>query len=121
MHALRLVSTSQVFNRRRSKRCALDRRTSGHVEGDGRRFACVIEDISLGGARLRFEDEIPGCEDLTLEHAVAGSFPGSIVWKDGAICGFRFDAAEHPLQRELQCVALMVGSDDTQQARQPVP
>ena len=121
MHALRLVSTSQVFNRRRSKRCALDRRTSGHVEAGGHRYACVIEDISLGGARLRFEDDIPDSDDLTLEHAVAGSFAGSIVWNDGAVCGFRFDAAEHPLQRELQCVALMVGSDDTQQARQPVP
>ena len=32
MHALRLVSTSQVFNRRRSKRCRLDRRTSGFVQ-----------------------------------------------------------------------------------------
>ena len=121
MHALRLVSTSQVFNRRRSKRCALDRRTSGHVEADGRQYACVIEDISLGGARLRFEEGVPQGDGLTLEHAVAGSFRGSIVWNDAAVCGFRFEAAEHPLQRDLQCVALMVGSDDTQQARQPVP
>lgn len=121
MHALRLVSTSQVFNRRRSKRCLLDRRTSGHVRSGEEQYACVIEDISLGGARLRFEDGVPDGDGLTLEHQVAGSFDGSIAWKDGAVCGFRFDPAEHPLQRELQCVALMVGSDDTQQARRPVP
>lgn len=121
MHALRLVSSSQVFNRRRSKRCVLERRTSGHVQSGETRHACVIEDISLGGARLRFEESVPEGESLTLEHAVAGSFHGTIVWSQGDVCGFRFDPAEHPLQRELQCVALMVGSDDTQMARQPVP
>ena len=121
MHALRLVSTSQVFNRRRSKRCALDRRTSGFVQAGGGRHPCVIEDISLGGARLRFEDGVPEGDGLILEHAVAGSFHGSIVWRQDDVCGFRFDRAEHPLQRELQCVALMVGSDDTQMVRQPVP
>ena len=121
MHALRLVSSSQVFNRRRSKRCVLDRRTSGHVRSGEARHACVIEDISLGGARLRFEGDVPEGEGLTLEHAVAGSFHGSIVWRRDSVCGFRFDPAEHPLQRELQCVALMVGSDDTQMARRPVP
>lgn len=121
MHALRLVSTSQVFNRRRSKRCTLDRRTSGFLLAGGEQHHCVIEDISLGGAKLRFEDAVPEGIGLVLEHAVAGSFHGSIVWQQDTVCGFRFDPAEHPLQRELQCVALMVGSDDTQMARQPVP
>ncbi len=121
MHALRLVSSSQVFNRRRSKRCVLERRTSAYVQAGEERFDCVIEDISLGGARLRFDGDAPAGGGLTLEHAVAGSFHGSVAWRRDGVCGFRFDPAEHPLQRELQCVALMVGSDDTQMVRQPVP
>ena len=120
MHALRLVSSSQVFNRRRSKRCVLERRTSGHVLCGGSRFECVIEDISLGGARLRFVEDVPDGAMMTLEHAVAGSFAGTIVWSDGPVCGFEFAPAENELQHELQCVALMVASDDTQTARRPV-
>ncbi len=121
MHALRLVTSSNVFNRRRSKRCVLERRTSGFVRSGDEQSSCVIEDISLGGARLRFEGRVPEGDGLILEHAVAGSFRGSIVWRRETVCGFRFLPAEHPLQREMQCVALMVGSDDTQMARQPVP
>ncbi len=121
MHALRLVSTSRVFNRRRAKRCMLDRRTTGYVREGDRLYGCVIEDISLGGARLHFEDAAPQGDALVLEHAVAGEFPGHIVWRDGAIAGFQFAPCEDSLGRELQCVALMVSSDDTQSVRQPVP
>ena len=121
MHALRLVSTSRVFNRRRAKRCPLDRRTTGQVRDGDRLHACVIEDISVGGARLCFEGAVPDGDGLVLEHAVAGSFPGRMVWTGQGVGGFQFDRAEQPLERELQCVALMVASDDTQDARQPVP
>lgn len=121
MQALRLVSTSQVFNRRRSKRCALEHRTSGFVRFGDQTCRCIIEDISLGGARLRFDDAPPDGEALILEHMVAGCFPGKIVWTEGTVAGFQFDQPERPLNRELQCVALMVGGDDTQSVRRPVP
>lgn len=121
MHALRLVTTSQVFNRRRSKRCVLDRRTTGRVRDGDRLYDCVIEDVSLGGARLNFDDAAPEGGDLVLEHPVAGSFAGRIVWMKNGVGGFQFDPCETSLERELQCVALMVSSDDTQSVRQPVP
>jgi hypothetical protein len=121
MHALRLVTTSQVFNRRRSKRCILEQRTTGFVRFGEQLGGCVIEDISLGGARLRFDDAPPEGEAMILEHIVAGCFPGRIVWTKGNVAGFRFDQPERPLERELQCVALMIGGDDTQSVRRPVP
>lgn len=121
MHALRLVTTSQVFNRRRSKRCVLDRRTTGQVIQGDRAYPCVIEDVSLGGARLGFDDAVPDGGELVLEHAVAGSFAGRIVWTKDGVAGFQFAPCEDSLGRELQCIALMVGSDDTQSVRQPVP
>ena len=121
MHALRLVNTSQVFNRRRSKRCPLDRRTTAQLRIADRLHSCVIEDISLGGARLLFEDAVPEGQEMVLEHAIAGCFPGTIVWMKGCVAGYRFDRPENSLERELQCVALMVGSDDTQPIRRPVP
>ena len=121
MHALRLVNTCQVFNRRRSKRCVLDRRTTGHVIQGDHIYPCVIEDVSLGGVRLSFDDAVPNGGELVLEHAVAGSFAGRIVWTKHSVAGFQFDPCEDSLGRELQCVALMVGSDDTQSVRQPVP
>ena len=121
MHALRLVNTSQVFNRRRSKRCVLDRRTTGQVIQGDRAYLCVIEDVSLGGVRLSFDDAVPDGGELVLEHAVAGSFVGRIVWTKDAAAGFEFAPCDDSLGRELQCIALMVGSDDTQSVRQPVP
>ncbi len=121
MHALRLVNTSQVFNRRKSKRCPLDRKTTAQVRAGGGLYGCNIEDISLGGARLKFEDSVPEGLEMVLEHAVAGRFAGKIVWTKGNVGGFQFDRPEQPLERELQCVALMVGSDDTQPLRRPVP
>ena len=121
MHALRLVETARPANRRRSRRCALDRRTTGRVRQGDRLHDCVIEDVSLGGARLRFDGPPPDGGDLVLEHAVAGRFPGRLVWQADGVGGFQFDRAERALERELQCVALMVSSDDTQAVRRPVP
>lgn len=121
MHALRLVTTSQRVNRRRSKRCVLEQRTSGIVRFGDRLEDCIIEDISLGGARLRFDRLPPVGETMVLEHLVAGCFPGRIVWTKSDAAGFQFDRPERPLERELQCVALMIGSDETQSVRRPVP
>lgn len=120
MHALRLVNTSQVFNRRRSKRCPLDRRTTGHLRLGEQLHGCVIEDISLGGARLSFDGPMPEGEELVLEHSVAGCFPGKFVWTRDGVGGFQFDRSDRPIVRELQCIALMVSSDDTQSARRAV-
>ncbi len=121
MHALRLVTTSQVPNRRRSKRCVLDQRTTGLVRVGDQTESCIIEDISLGGARLSFDRAPPDGEALILEHIVAGCFPGRIVWTRGNMAGYQFDQPDRPLERELQCVALMIGGDDTQSVRRPVP
>ncbi|NNG03314.1 MAG: PilZ domain-containing protein [Inquilinus sp.] len=122
MHALRLVDTSRVFNRRRAKRCVLDRRTSAVLIVGGERHPCTIEDISLGGMGLCFPAEAPAtAEDAVVEHAVAGRFPGRCVWTKGTAAGFRFDRPDNALERELQCIAIMLADDGTQAVRQPVP
>ncbi len=112
MHPIKLANTSRVFNRRRSKRCILDRRTSADVRANDRRYECLIEDISLGGARLRFDGIPPADRELVLEHAGTGELCCERVWRiDGAI-GVRFEKADRQLDRELQCVAIMVSPDD---------
>ena len=121
MHALRLVSTSRVFNRRRAKRCPLDRRTSAVMIVGENRHPCTIENISLGGMGLSFPADPPAtAEDAVIEHAVAGRFPGRCVWTKGSTAGFRFDRPDNAIERELQCIAIMLADDDTQAVRPPV-
>lgn len=121
MHALRLVTTSRVFNRRRAKRCPIDRRTSAVLVVGDRRYPCTIENISVGGMGLRFAADVPRtAEQATVEHAVAGDFPGRCVWVKRKAVGFRFDRPENALERELQCIAIMLADDDTQGVRPPV-
>ena len=53
-------------NRRQWPRYAFPERESFTLTADGRTATCAIEDISLGGARLRMEGPVPGNPELRL-------------------------------------------------------
>jgi len=51
---------------------------------------CVVLDLSLGGARIRFPEKLEPLEQVTLVFAKFGRFPGHVVWRNGADAGLQF-------------------------------
>ena len=50
----------------------------------GKIFTCYIDDISLGGLKLRFEGPVPEGKVIALDHPVAGTLCGRCAWRDGS-------------------------------------
>lgn len=103
--------------RRNHERHPITETTSLTVVTEAGSFPCVVEDLSFGGIRLRFDGDIPAVEELRLEHPTAGTFVGRCAWSGNRVVGVQFDEQEREIERALQCVALMVTSDDSLQRR----
>ena len=68
-------------NRRQWPRYAFPKQESFTLTADGRISICAIEDISLGGARLRMEGSVPGDLELRIEHPRLGHAFARPCWK----------------------------------------
>ena len=79
----------------------------------GRRYRGTVEDISIGGMKLRIDGEAPTAEAFTVEHPQAGAFTAKRVWQSGGRLALRFDFAE-ALPLLIYCA---VGTDE----RRPAP
>jgi hypothetical protein len=53
-------------------------------------FDCVALDLSLGGARLRLDENVAILERVTLVLARFGRFPSEIVWRNTREAGLQF-------------------------------
>ncbi len=95
-------------NRRQWPRYALLKRdsftvtTDGHPGTDG---TCAIEDISLGGARLRMEGPVLGGLEIRIEHPRLGHAFARRCWKAKDHLGVAFDHSEPSLAFIAGCVA----------------
>ena len=92
-------------NRRQWPRYALSRRESFTVTADDCIATCVIEDISLGGARLRMAGPLPGSLDIRIEHPRLGRAHARRCWKAKHQLGVAFDLSEPSLAFIADCVA----------------
>lgn len=99
--------------RRNHERHPFDEITSLTVVTEGGAYPCVVENLSFGGIKLRFEGPVPEVDELNLEHPRAGTFVGRCVWQHGSLMGVQFDLPDRDIERALQCVALMVTPDRT--------
>lgn len=121
------MSNAENENRERRvyERHPITETTSLTVVTDGGTYPCVVEDLSFGGVRLRFEAAVPDVDELCLEHPMAGTFVGRCAWQGDKIIGVEFDQKEREIEQALQCVALMVTPDvslDSQRAApEPAP
>src|SRR3546814_4944129 len=61
------------FERRRSLRFILPHQEDITLIVDGKPYRGKLEDVSIGGAKLRMETAVPQSDDVRLEHAVAGT------------------------------------------------
>ena len=75
-----------------------------------RSFTCHIEDISLGGARLRVEGALPSRAAVLLEHPYVGEVGAQRLWQEtpgeGRFqVGIAFDFTDAPLSLIAHCLS----------------
>jgi hypothetical protein len=94
-------------NRRQWPRYAILKPESFTVTAKGRigTGTCAIEDISLGGARLRMEGPVPGNLEIRIEHPRLGHAIARRCWKSKEHFGVTFDLSEPSLAFIAGCMA----------------
>ncbi len=92
-------------NRRQWPRYALPERESFTVAADGRIGTCAIEDISLGGARLRMAGPVPRNLEIRIEHPRLGHAYARRCWTAEDRLGVAFDHSGPSLVFIAGCVA----------------
>jgi hypothetical protein len=92
-------------NRRQWPRYALPEQESFTIAADGRSAVCAIEDISLGGARLRIDGTAPSNLEFRIEHPRLGHATVRRCWKAKDHLGVAFDHSEPSLAFIAGCVA----------------
>ena len=75
---------------------------------DGRLFPCTVADISLGGAKLVFDDAVPAGQTLELSHPDSHPVSCARVWQDSREIGIEFDFSEDSLGLISFCLRSMI-------------
>jgi hypothetical protein len=92
------------FERRRSLRFVLPRQEDVTLIVDGQPYRGKLEDVSIGGAKLRMADSIPASDDVRLEHEVAGIIEGVSMWHRGETIGIAFELTDPALRLISLCL-----------------
>jgi len=101
------------FERRRSLRFVLPKEEDITLTIDGRQYSGKLEDVSVGGAKLRFDaTHLPQGTSLRIAHGVAGEIPGTCEWCDGASIGISFELSDPALRLISHCLHQGVPSND---------
>ena len=86
---------------------------SAHL--DGKAFPCTVADVSLGGARLIFEEILPGNPlgdgVIELSHPEAETVTCEAVWQSSQAVGVQFDFSEESLGLISVCLRNMIDLD----------
>lgn len=92
------------FERRGSLRFVLPREEDITLFVDGQPYQGKLEDVSVGGAKLRMAQSVPHSDDVRLEHAVAGTIEGASMWRSGEVIGISFELSESALKLISLCL-----------------
>ncbi|MEQ8354490.1 MAG: PilZ domain-containing protein [Kiloniellaceae bacterium] len=92
------------FERRRSLRFVLPHEEDITVTLDGRQYHGKLEDVSIGGAKLRFSDDLPASAEVHLEHSAAGAIEGTCMWHQGRYVGIAFGLTDPALRLISLCL-----------------
>lgn len=75
---------------------------------DGRLLPCTVADVSLGGAKLVFDGEVPAGQTLTLSHPESRPVACARVWQGERELGIEFDFSEDSLGLISICIRNMI-------------
>jgi hypothetical protein len=92
------------FERRRSQRFVLPREEDVTLVVGGRSYAGKLEDVSIGGAKLRLDEDVAPSDDLRLQHAAAGSIEATAKWQRGAVIGISFTLSDSAVDLIALCL-----------------
>jgi hypothetical protein len=81
-------SSNDTFERRRSLRKHV--LWAAQVGANARELDCTILDVSLGGARIRLEEEVPSRGPVSIASERFGTFHAEVIWESESIAGLRF-------------------------------
>ena len=92
------------FERRRSLRFVLPRQEDITVFVGDQPYQAKLEDVSIGGAKLRMVDPVPEMDSVRLEHGSAGAIEGICMWHDGQAIGIAFELTDPALKLISLCL-----------------
>ena len=75
--------------------------------------SCEIQDISLGGAKLRFDSAVPPGRDITLGHPDLAPLKAERLWHNRELVGIQFDFSEDSLAFISHCLRTMLEIERT--------
>lgn len=101
------VRSLKESDRRRWPRYRLGEHAAFVLIADGQSRGCRIEDISLGGAKLRLEGETPRNLEVRIEHPAAGYVYANRCWSEPGILGIEFDLSAQALDVIAYCLELL--------------
>ena len=102
------LAKSDTHNRREWPRYGAAKTFSLAASVDGQLFPCTVVDVSLGGAKLIFDDTLPAGPTLELSHPEARPVACERVWQDRHEVGIEFDFSEDSLGLISICIRNMI-------------
>lgn len=104
------------FERRRSLRFVLPRQETVTLTAAGVEYQGILEDVSIGGAKLRFPGGMPPPVDVSVEHNEAGEIEGTCMWHDGECMGIAFSLTDAALKLISHCLRQGIPSNSVSAA-----
>lgn len=98
-------------NRREWPRYRAEKSFALAASFDGRVLPCSVVDVSLGGAKLIFEEAIPAAASIELSHPESEAVRCAAVWRNGTELGIEFDFSEDSLSLISVCLRNILDLD----------
>jgi len=110
-----VASPARVHEHREWPRYSADRVLTLSASLEGKVYLCTVADVSLGGARLIFEEDLPaetgGDGRIELRHPEAEPVICETIWRAPRELGIQFDFSEESLGLISICVRNIVDHD----------
>lgn len=113
--AAQTAKTTAMHEQREWPRYAAEQTFALSASLDGRIYPCTVADVSLGGARLVFDDAVPqhllGDAMIELSHPETKPVTCAPVWQSTREVGIQFDFSEESLGLISVCLRNMLELD----------
>lgn len=73
-----------------------------------REYTCLVEDVSLSGVRVRFEESVDLSSEVEAAHPATGRFLSEFRWQTGKKSGLAFKDTEAAISLCVHCLKQMV-------------
>ncbi len=113
-----LTNGSTERNRRQWSRYQIDEEILLTLGAEGRSYACVIQDISLGGVKLRLKEAVASAGAVQMNHPASGTISGQCVWQSSSAMGIVLGFTQRSLDLVFHCINALPNSMEQGAAQQ---